>query len=65
MIVYEITQDGLAPLMQTRPTIAEELGAFLSKRSAAELDRLETGLEIARTQSLPSLTARIRHLFDI
>ena len=39
MIVYEITQDGLAPLMQTRPTIAEELGTFLSKRSAAELDR--------------------------
>jgi hypothetical protein len=64
VVVYEIAQDGLAPLMRVWPSIAPELGAFLSRR-AVDLDRLQQGLEIVNVQSAPSLTARIRHLFDI
>ena len=65
VVVYEITQEGLAPLMRDRPAIADELGALLSKRTAAEqfkFDQLHAG---AVSKSVPRLTARIRHLFEL
>lgn len=40
MVVYEITQDGLAPLLREPPAIDEELGAVLSKRTATQSVRL-------------------------
>jgi small-conductance mechanosensitive channel/CRP-like cAMP-binding protein len=65
VVVYEITQEGLAPLMQDRPAIAEELGALLARRTATERYRLEQGLGHAAIVSAPSLVARIRHLFEL
>ena len=34
VVVYKITQEGLAPLIRDRPAIAEELGALLARRTA-------------------------------
>ncbi|MGO1074430.1 cyclic nucleotide-binding domain-containing protein [Inquilinus sp. CA228] len=65
VVVYEITQEGLAPLMRDRPAIAEELGALLARRTATERYRLEQGLGHAALASAPSLVARIRHLFEL
>jgi small-conductance mechanosensitive channel/CRP-like cAMP-binding protein len=65
VVVYEITQNGLAPLMRDRPAIAEELGTFLSRRAATELHRLEHDHETLGAKAIPRLAARIRHLFDI
>ena len=64
VVVYEITQEGLAPLMQDRPAIAEELGALLARRTASERHRLEQDHGRAAA-SAPTLAARIRHLFDL
>ena len=65
VVVYEITQEGLAPLMRDRPTIAEELGSVLARRTTAERYRLEQGRGHAASASAPSLAERIRHLFDL
>jgi CRP-like cAMP-binding protein len=65
VVVYEITQEGLAPLMRDRPAIAEELGALLARRTATEQYRLEQGLGHAAIASAPSLVVRIRHLFKL
>ncbi len=64
VVAYEITQEGLAPLMRDRPVLAEELGSLLSKRTAAESHLLEQGHEAAM-KSAPRLAARIRRLFEI
>lgn len=65
VVVYEITQEGLASLMRDRPAIAEELGALLARRTANERYRLEQGLGHAAIASAPTLVARIRHLFEL
>ncbi|MGL4961030.1 MAG: cyclic nucleotide-binding domain-containing protein [Inquilinus sp.] len=65
VVVYEITQAGLSPLMRDRPAIAEELGALLARRTARERYRLEQGLGHAAIASAPSLVVRIRHLFKL
>ncbi|WP_343717909.1 mechanosensitive ion channel family protein [Inquilinus sp.] len=64
VVVYEITQEGLAPLLRDRPTIAEELGTLLARRTATERRRLEQGHGQAAANA-PSLAERIRHLFDL
>jgi small-conductance mechanosensitive channel len=65
VVVYEITQEGLAPLMQDRPAIADELASLLSKRNAAEMLRLGQSDGAAVTRTIPPLRARIRHLFNL
>lgn len=65
VVVYEITQEGLAALLCDRPAIADELGSSLSKRAAAELVRLKQYHDDDGSKSAPRLTARIRHLFRI
>ncbi|ULJ76707.1 cyclic nucleotide-binding domain-containing protein [Rhizobium gallicum] len=65
VVVYEIRQEGLAPLMQERPAIADELASLLSKRNAAETLRLGQSDGSAGTRTIPPLRARIRHLFNI
>jgi small-conductance mechanosensitive channel/CRP-like cAMP-binding protein len=65
VVVYEITQAGLAPLMKDRPAIAEELGALLARRTTAERYRLDQGNGHMVPSSAPTLAARIRHLFDL
>ena len=63
VVVYEITHDGLAPLMHDRPVIIDELASLLCKRNEAEHLRLG---QIARApeKAVPRLTDRIRHLFE-
>jgi hypothetical protein len=65
VVVYEVTQEGLAPLMRDRPAIADELASLLSKRSASELLRLGRGDGADAATTIPPLRARIRHLFNL
>jgi CRP-like cAMP-binding protein len=65
VVVYEITQEGLAGLLRDRPVITEELGSMLSKRSATELVRLNENHDDVGSKSAPRLTARIRQWFNI
>jgi len=64
VVVYEITQEGLAPLLRDRPTIAEELGTLLARRTATDRHRLEQGHGHAAA-SAPGLAERIRRLFEL
>ncbi|CAN7661397.1 mechanosensitive ion channel family protein [Phyllobacterium sp. LjRoot231] len=65
VVVYEITQEGLAPLLQDRPAIANELASLLSKRNASELLRLGQSDGSVNAKAIPPLRARIRHLFNL
>jgi small-conductance mechanosensitive channel/CRP-like cAMP-binding protein len=65
VVVYEITQDGLAPLLRDRPALADELGAVLGRRTAADMRHLNQGHGDVELKSAPRLAARIRHLFEI
>ena len=65
VVVYEIAQASLTPLLHDRPGIAEELAATLSRR-------IETGQHSFATEgatlnggSVSSLVTRIRHLFKV
>jgi hypothetical protein len=64
VVVYEIAQPGLAPLMRDRPSIADELALTLSRRGDAERQLFGQDEEIA-AETLPGLVARIRHLFEV
>jgi hypothetical protein len=65
VVVYEIAQAGLAPLMRDRPAIAEELGLTLSRRAETEKALVRPGERTAITGSIPQLVARIRQLFEV
>jgi small-conductance mechanosensitive channel/CRP-like cAMP-binding protein len=65
VVVYEIRQEGLAPLLQDRPAIADELAALLSRRNAAELFKIEQLHGGVAEKSVPRLKERIRQLFDL
>ncbi|UCI05193.1 mechanosensitive ion channel domain-containing protein [Mesorhizobium sp. B1-1-8] len=65
VVVYEITQDGLAPLMRDRPAIADELASLLSKRNASESLRLGQGHGAVAATTIRPLRTRIRHLFNL
>jgi CRP-like cAMP-binding protein len=65
VVVYEIAQASLTPLLHDRPGIAEELAATL-------LHRIETGQHSFAAEgatlhgrSVGSLVTRIRHLFQV
>src|SRR4029453_15093634 len=63
VVAYEITQEGLAPLLRDRPAMAEELGSVLARRTISEKLQREHAHDDLR--SVPSLAARIRHLFNL
>ena len=65
VVVYEITQEGLAPLLRDRPAITEDLGSLLARRTARDRYRLEQGDGSPAITSAPGLAARIRRLFDL
>jgi CRP-like cAMP-binding protein len=65
VVVYEITQACLAPLVQDRPAIADELASILSRRNALELLRLGKAAGAPTAKAELPLRARIRHLFDL
>ncbi|WP_328824575.1 cyclic nucleotide-binding domain-containing protein [Mesorhizobium neociceri] len=65
VVVYEITQEGLAPLLRDRPAIADELALLLAKRNASEQLRLGRGDGANAASTIPPLRARIRQLFKL
>ena len=65
VVVYEIGQAGLAPLLRDRPGIADDLGLTLARRSASEKRLLEDHTKVIDPGSVSRLVERIRHLFDL
>ena len=64
VVVYEISKERLAAVMQDRPALAEELALILSKRFDSERHLAVHGVS-PDGRHPTSLTARIRHLFQI
>jgi small-conductance mechanosensitive channel len=65
VVIYEITQEGLAPLLRDRSAIADELGAVLARWTVWEKHHLELGNDDTGIRSVPRLAARIRQLFEL
>ena len=65
VVVYEVTQEGLASLLRDRPSMADELGALLARRSSTGTQRLEANSETLGAMTVSRLTQRIRHLFEL
>jgi small-conductance mechanosensitive channel len=65
VVVYEITQEGLAPLMRDRPAIVDELASILSKRITLGRHRLGQGEVSADANTVTPLRVRIRRLFNL
>lgn len=65
VVVYEIAQADLSPLLRDRPDVAEGLGLALSQR--AEMESCLSGQleEVAKVVSVPRLVTRICHLFEV
>ena len=64
VVVYEITQEGFAGLLRERPSMAEELGLLLARRSG-DVRHPEKGAEVSGALTVSRLTERIRHLFEL
>ena len=64
VVVYEITQEGLAPLLRDRPAIAEELGSLLARHAETASHSLDHSGDVASVKPV-SLAVRIRHFFKI
>jgi small-conductance mechanosensitive channel len=64
VVVYEIAKSGLAPLLQDRPGIAEELGETYARLGARRLS-LFGPRKSPGPMSVPSLVDRIRDLFAL
>jgi small-conductance mechanosensitive channel len=65
VVVYEIGQDCLAPLLRDRPSIAEELGLIMSKRIEAERHLFGSDHLLQNGTPAGTLASRIRHLFQL
>ncbi|WP_158811883.1 cyclic nucleotide-binding domain-containing protein [Beijerinckia sp. L45] len=65
VVVYEIAQSGIGPLMQQRPAIAEELGMTFARRAKMEGHLMGANEDSAEQGSVPRLVAQIRHLFNV
>ena len=65
VIVYEVTQEGLASLLRDRPSMADELGMLLARRSASDARNLTRSAEAGKAVTVSRLTERIRHLFEL
>jgi small-conductance mechanosensitive channel len=65
VVIYEISQECLAPLLRDRPAIAEELGSIMAKRVEAERHLFGDDDILANGAPVGSLASRIRHLFQL
>ncbi|WP_092177390.1 mechanosensitive ion channel family protein [Bosea sp. OK403] len=65
VVAYEIAQASLAPLIQDRPAIAEDLALLFSRRLENERRLSSPDSHVAETGSVQRLVERMRHLFDI
>jgi CRP-like cAMP-binding protein len=65
--VYELTKDDLAPILEARATVAQELGRELARRQA--VGQLMTSPEMAQAVPLNRVaswfTDRLHKLFDL
>lgn len=61
VVAYEIAQEDIAALLKDRPSIADEVGAVLSRRMEEE----QRVLSPRKQQEATSFATRIRHLFNI
>jgi small-conductance mechanosensitive channel/CRP-like cAMP-binding protein len=65
IVIYEIAQADLSPLMRDRPDIAGGFDSALLQRTEME-SRLSGQLEeVTNVGSVPRLVTRIRHLFEV
>ncbi|MET0747635.1 MAG: cyclic nucleotide-binding domain-containing protein, partial [Rhizobium sp.] len=65
VVIYELSEEHLAPLLHDRPFIAEELGQIMARRIEAEKHLFANGAALARGEADGSLASRIRHLFQL
>lgn len=65
VVVYSISKESLAPLIQERPGIAEEIGAALARRVEIERRRLNPHADDGGEGSGTTLAERIRHFLRI
>jgi small-conductance mechanosensitive channel len=63
VVIYEVSQAGLAQLMHERPGIADEISVTLCRR--AHLGPAPVDAAADDMGSVPRLVARIRHLFEV
>jgi hypothetical protein len=63
VVIYEVSQAGLAQLMHERPGIADEISVTLCRR--AHLGPAPVDETADDMRSVPRLVARIRHLFEV
>lgn len=64
VVIYELGQEQLSPLLKDRPMIAEELGQIMSQRIDAEKHLFAGSGAIGNAQG-GSLATRIRNLFQL
>ncbi|NNG70025.1 mechanosensitive ion channel [Rhizobium laguerreae] len=65
VVVYEIAQASLTPLLHDRPAIAEELAATLAHRIETGQHSFAAEGATLHGRSVSSLVTRIRHLFKV
>jgi hypothetical protein len=65
VVVYEIGQAGLAPLLLDRPAIAEELGFILSRHSSSAPQMGDRRPDPIPHGAVQSIVERIREIFGI
>ncbi|MFS8049166.1 mechanosensitive ion channel family protein [Rhizobium sp. BR 314] len=65
VVIYEIGEDCLSPLLHDRPALAEELGAIMAKRIEAERHLFANSNMLVNGAPASSLTSRIKHLFQL
>jgi len=65
VVVYEITQEGLAALLRDRPSMVDELGMLLARRSGGGAPHPEASSMVGGASTVSRLTERIRHLFEL
>lgn len=65
VVVYEIGQASLAPLLRDRPAIAEELAAVLSRRIERGRHSFSPQEKMENSSSVTSLVTTIRQLFQV
>jgi small-conductance mechanosensitive channel/CRP-like cAMP-binding protein len=65
VVIYEISEACLAPLLRDRPSMADELGLIMSRRIDAERHLFSDTDILSKGTPAGSLTSRIRHLFQI
>jgi CRP-like cAMP-binding protein len=66
-VIYEISKDALAPLLEARPSMVEELSQSLASRQLAHRSLLDHRHDVEQGENRRSqrLTATIRRLFAL